>query len=105
MLDVLKKAKSYKGKRNIEIAFEKSTYVFGGDYAPDIYVFTSNNDEGLKRVIFPILDFENVTINGNGHTISNMEKNEKSDQYTFQDDIAACIYEDLIINISELIKD
>ena len=66
LLDALKKAKSYKGKRNIEIAFEKSTYVFGGDYAPDIYVFTSNNDEGLKRVIFPIIDFENITINGNG---------------------------------------
>ncbi|MBO5088231.1 MAG: Uma2 family endonuclease [Lachnospiraceae bacterium] len=37
--------------------------------------------------------------------VFDLEKNEKSDQYTFQDDIAACIFEDLIINISELIKD
>ncbi len=37
--------------------------------------------------------------------VFDFEKDEKSDQYTFQDDIAVCIYEDLIINISELIKD
>ena len=31
--------------------------------------------------------------------------NEKlSDQYTFEDDINVCIYDDLIINISELLK-
>ena len=66
LLEALKKAKSYNGKKNVEISFEKSTYLFGGNFAPDIYVFTSNNDEGLKRVIFPIIDFQNITINGNG---------------------------------------
>ncbi len=65
LLSALEKAKSYNGK-NVEIHFEKSTYLFGGDFAPDVYVFTSNNDEGLKRVIFPLIDFQNITINGNG---------------------------------------
>lgn len=37
--------------------------------------------------------------------VFDLEKDEKSDQYTFGDDIKVCIYEDLIINISDLIKD
>lgn len=41
----------------------------------------------------------------NSINVFDLEKNEKSDQYTFDDDIEVCIYEDLIINISELIKD
>ncbi len=66
LISALEKAKKIATKKNVEIHFEKSTYLFGGNYAPDLYVFTSNNDEGLKRVIFPIIDFENITINGNG---------------------------------------
>lgn len=41
----------------------------------------------------------------NSINVFDLEKNEKSDQYTFDDDIEVCIYEDLIINVSELIKD
>ncbi len=65
LLEALKKARSIKNK-NVEISFENSTYLFGGNSAPDIYTFTSNNDEGLKRVIFPLVNLENITINGNG---------------------------------------
>lgn len=41
----------------------------------------------------------------NSVNVFDLEKNEKSDQYTFDDDIEVCIYEDLIINVSGLIKD
>ena len=41
----------------------------------------------------------------NSINVFDLEKNEKSDQYTFDDDIEVCIYEDLIINVSGLIKD
>ena len=41
----------------------------------------------------------------NSINVFDLEKNEKSDQYTFDDDIEVCIYEDLIINVSELLKD
>ena len=36
--------------------------------------------------------------------VYNFEKEEQSDQYSFEDDIEVCIYDDLIINISELLK-
>ena len=36
--------------------------------------------------------------------VYNFEKEEQSDQYSFEDDIKVCIYDDLIINISELLK-
>lgn len=36
--------------------------------------------------------------------VFDLEKEELSDQYSFDDDIKACIYDDLIINISELLK-
>lgn len=41
----------------------------------------------------------------NSVNVFDLENDEKSDQYTFDDDIEVCIYENLIINISELIKD
>ena len=36
--------------------------------------------------------------------VYNFEKEEQSDQYSFEDDIEVCIYDDLIINISELLN-
>ena len=36
--------------------------------------------------------------------VYDLEKDEQSDQYSFDDDIQVCLYEDLIINISELLK-
>jgi len=37
--------------------------------------------------------------------VYDFEKEEKSDQYSFDDDIKVCIYDDLIINISKLLED
>ena len=36
--------------------------------------------------------------------VFDLEKEELNDQYSFDDDITACIYNDLTINISELLK-
>ena len=36
--------------------------------------------------------------------VYNFEKEEQSDQYSFEDDIEVCIYDDLIINIAELLN-
>ena len=36
--------------------------------------------------------------------VFDFEKDEQSDQYSFEDDIEVCIYDDLIINVSELLK-
>ena len=45
-------------------------------------------------------------INPLTHSVNvfDLEKDEQSDQYSFDDDIQVCIYGDLIINISELLK-
>lgn len=40
----------------------------------------------------------------NSVNVFDLEKDEQSDQYNFDDDIQVCIYGDLIINISELLK-
>lgn len=36
--------------------------------------------------------------------VYDLEKEEQSDQYSFDDDIKACVYDDLTINIAELLK-
>ena len=46
--------------------FPKGDYHFYPDYGKDKYVFVSNNDEGLKRVIFLLEDFRELTIEGDG---------------------------------------
>lgn len=40
----------------------------------------------------------------NSVNVFDLEKEEQSDQYTFNDPINVCIYSDLVITISELIK-
>ena len=37
-------------------------------------------------------------------TVFDFEKKEKSNQYNFKDDVQVCIYEDFIINISDLLS-
>ena len=36
--------------------------------------------------------------------VFDLEKEELSDQYRFDDDIQVCIYDNLVINITELLK-
>lgn len=49
-----------------ELSFNKGIYHFYPEQGTDKYCFISNNDEGLKRVIFLIEGFDQLTINGNG---------------------------------------
>lgn len=49
-----------------KLVFPKGRYDFRRELAEEIYLFISNNDEGLKRVIFPLQGFEDLTIEGNG---------------------------------------
>jgi hypothetical protein len=49
-----------------ELIFPKGEYHFYPYFGVDKYCFISNNAEGLKRIIFPLFDFKNLTIDGQG---------------------------------------
>lgn len=51
---------------NTIILFDKGTYHFYPDYGKDEYCFVSNNDEGLKRIIFLLKNINSLTIDGQG---------------------------------------
>jgi hypothetical protein len=61
--DILKQVREKKIKK---IVFEKGTYNFNPDFAGEKYVFVSNNDEGLKRIVFNLSGIENLEIDGQG---------------------------------------
>jgi len=63
VIAALKKAKELGGAK---IVFEKGVYNFRPDMGYDKYCFISNNDEGLKRIIFPIIGMKDVVIDGGG---------------------------------------
>ncbi len=48
------------------ISFEKGTYHFGCAGAHERYLFVSNNDSGLKAVVFLIEKADSITIDGGG---------------------------------------
>lgn len=49
-----------------KLVFPKGRYEFYPDKAVEKYFFISNNDEGLKRIVFPVFDFNNFEIDGQG---------------------------------------
>lgn len=49
-----------------KIVFPKGTYHFYPTFAPEKYCEITNNDNGLKRTSFPLIDFHNFTVDGNG---------------------------------------
>ena len=49
-----------------KLIFPKGRYEFYPDKALEKYFFISNNDEGLKRIVFPVFDFTNFEIDGQG---------------------------------------
>lgn len=61
---LLESIKTAKGP--CKLLFPKGRYEFHGNFAEEAYLFISNNDEGLKRVIFPLVGFEGLTIDGQG---------------------------------------
>ncbi|MCU0793236.1 MAG: right-handed parallel beta-helix repeat-containing protein [Opitutaceae bacterium] len=48
------------------LVFPKGRYVFRPEFADELYLFTSNNDEGLKRVAFMLNGLEDLVIDGQG---------------------------------------
>ncbi len=49
-----------------KLIFPKGTYNFYPTFATERYCEITNNDNGLKRTAFPIIDFHNFVIDGNG---------------------------------------
>ena len=50
------------------LAFAPGRYDFWPDRAQEKYLFVSNNDEGLKRIAFPLTGFDGMEIDGRGAT-------------------------------------
>lgn len=63
VVEAIKKCKK-DGIRKLE--FPKGTYHFYPTFAPDRYCAITNNDNGLKRTAFPIIDFDGLEVEGNG---------------------------------------
>jgi hypothetical protein len=52
--------------KKIQIEFEKGTYHFYPDQAVEKYMEISNNDNGKRKIAFPLFDYSKVEIEGNG---------------------------------------
>ena len=63
---VVKALEDCKVKGVKKIIFPKGTYHFYPTFAPDRYCAITNNDNGLKRTAFPLIDFHDFEIDGNG---------------------------------------
>ncbi len=51
---------------NLHLSFEEGTYNFYPEEARQMYLAVSNNDNGDKKVAFPFIGAENVTVEGSG---------------------------------------
>lgn len=49
-----------------KLVFPKGTYHFYPTFAPERYCEITNNDNGLKRTSFPLIDFHDFVIDGKG---------------------------------------
>lgn len=61
-----KALKACHGEEGKRLIFPPGRYDFRPDLAEEAYLHISNNDEGLKRIAFPLCDFTNLTIDGQG---------------------------------------
>ena len=61
---LLKALEACKKSENAELIFPSGEYHFYPDFGVDKYYFVSNNDEGLKRIVFHLENFKNLTIDG-----------------------------------------
>lgn len=55
-------------KGNIKIKFGDGTYKFYPEKAYEKYITISNNDNGVKRIVFSMQNMQNVTIEGSENT-------------------------------------
>ncbi len=63
---ILKALKACYDQNASKLVIPKGTYLFYPDKALEKYVHISNNDDGLKRIAFPIYDFNGLEIDGQG---------------------------------------
>ena len=63
---VVKALKRCKEEGISKLVFPKGTYHFYPTFAPERYCEITNNDNGLKRTSFPLIDFHDFEIDGNG---------------------------------------
>lgn len=52
--------------KEIKIVLEEGTYFCKPDYAYDKYCAVTNHGNGLKKILFPMIGYNSVTIEGNG---------------------------------------
>jgi hypothetical protein len=63
---VIKAIKDCKDQKANKIVFPKGKYEFWPDHATEKYAFISNNDHGLKNVLFDLSNMSNIDIDGQG---------------------------------------
>lgn len=63
VVDAINKCRATKATK---LVFAKGTYYFQPDFATEKYVFTSNNDEGLKRFVFNLSGITDLEIDAQG---------------------------------------
>ncbi|ANQ47442.1 right-handed parallel beta-helix repeat-containing protein [Flammeovirga sp. MY04] len=66
--EVLSIIKNLGKTKTKEIIFEKGVYHFYPDKALEKFCYMSNHDDLMVKTAFPLLNLDNVTINGNGST-------------------------------------
>lgn len=59
---------SLNGKKGLTLFFPKGEYIFYPENAVEAYRAVSNHDNSMKRIAFPLFDFEDFTLDGNGST-------------------------------------
>ncbi|MFC1765193.1 hypothetical protein ACFL6U_24365, partial [Planctomycetota bacterium] len=55
-----------KEQKSAALVFPKGRYDFFPTFASERYCFVSNNDEGLKRIAFPMYNVQKLTVDGQG---------------------------------------
>ncbi len=63
---VVEALKKCKNEGISKLLFPKGTYHFYPTFAPERYCEITNNDNGLKRTSFPLIDFHNFSVDGGG---------------------------------------
>lgn len=63
---ISEKLSKIKNEKNIELSFEKGEYHFYKEGALEQFVAVTNNRSCVRKIIFPLIEFESVTVNGNG---------------------------------------
>lgn len=63
---IIKKLNSFRKEKNIELCFEKGEYHFYKGGAIEQFVAVTNNRSCMRKIIFPLVEFDSITINGNG---------------------------------------